>query len=89
MDFHTLCRATVDRWEGVLKEKVPAIREMSLAADKTPLPEELNVAWAGALRLSFCGLYLVMLYLDMRHVVHTQMTAMTCQHYFCRSRNHF
>ncbi len=40
-------RLTVDQWQGVLKEKVPATREMSLAADNTPLPEELNVAWAG------------------------------------------
>lgn len=40
-------RLTVDQWQGVLKEKVPATREMSFAADNTPLPEELNVAWAG------------------------------------------
>lgn len=38
----------MDKWQAVLREHVPAARKMRLEADRSPIFEVLNVAWAGA-----------------------------------------
>lgn len=40
-------RMTVDKWQAVLRDQVPEAHNMSLEADRSPIFEVLNVAWAG------------------------------------------
>jgi hypothetical protein len=40
-------RSTSRQWQSLLRQQVPAVQNMSLTADSSPIFEVLNVAWAG------------------------------------------
>jgi len=42
-----MCRQTSSHWQGLLKQHVPAAKQMNLKHDESIVHEELNLAWAG------------------------------------------
>ena len=47
LSLHAVCRKTSAQWQGLLKQHVPATKQMSLKHDESAVHEELNLAWAG------------------------------------------
>lgn len=59
-DFDSLgcmCRQTSAQWQQLLRQNVPAVRDMNLKVDESTIHEELNLAWAGAQHTHVCMSY--------------------------------